>query len=82
MPGQYLIDQSIVTHTELQSDSGCDWNNDLVTFPLSNFLTEETHIAISTESESVDAHKVAAQTENSKMDGDPMNAPVPLNLER
>jgi len=52
------------------------------TFPLSNFLTEETHIAISTESESVDAHKVAAQTENSKMDGDPMNAPVPLNLER
>jgi hypothetical protein len=34
------------------------------------------------ESESVDVHKVAAQTENSKMDGDPMNAPVPLNLER
>jgi len=52
------------------------------TFPLSNFLTAETHIAISPASESEDAHSVAAQTENPKTDGDPMNAPIPLNLER
>ena len=52
------------------------------TFPLSNFLTAETHIAISPASESEDAHNVAAQTENPKTDGDPMNAPIPLNLER
>jgi hypothetical protein len=38
MPGQYPIDQSIVTHTELRSDSGCDWNNDLVTNSILQWL--------------------------------------------
>ena len=51
-------------------------------FPSSSFLIAETDIAISPASESEDAHKNAAQTENSMMNGDPMNAPIPLTLER
>ena len=51
-------------------------------FPSSSFLIAETDIAISPASESEDAHKKAAQTENSMMNGDPMNAPIPLTLER
>jgi len=52
------------------------------TFPLSNFLSAETHITISPESESEDAHNAAAQTENLKRDGYPMNAPIPQSLEK
>lgn len=61
---------------------GCSPLQEESTFPLSNILTAETHIAISPASESEDAHNSAAQTENSKADGDPMNAPIPLNVER
>ena len=48
-------------------------------FPSSSFLIAETDIAISPASESEDAHKKTAQTKNSMMNGDPMNAPIPLN---
>merc|ERR1711915_147614 len=51
-------------------------------FSLSNFLTAETHIAISPSSESEDADNLATQTENPKRDGYPMNAPIPQSLER
>jgi len=50
--------------------------------PLSNSIRAEIHISIPSESESDDPHKEASQTENSKTDDDPMNAPIPLNLER
>lgn len=52
------------------------------TFTLSNFLAAETHIVISPASGSENAHEEAGHTKNSKTDGDPMNAPIPLNLER